>query len=51
MVDKTTGGTVDYPADNATTAVKKVTHNDANKAPTPFSTTAPQELDPPWSPK
>ena len=25
MVDKTTGGTVDYPAENASTAVKKVT--------------------------
>ena len=32
MVDKTTGGTVDYPAENASTAVKKVTPKDANKA-------------------
>ena len=44
MVDKTTGGTVDYPAENASTAVKKVTPKDANKAPNPFMTTAPQDL-------
>ena len=51
MVDKTTGGTVDYPAENASTAVKKVTPKDANKAPNPFMTTAPQDLDPQLNPK
>ena len=50
MVDKT-GGTVDYPAENASTAVKKVTPKDANKAPNPFMTTAPQDLDPQLNPK
>ena len=51
MVDKTTGGTVDYPAENASTAVKKVTPKDANKAPNPFMTTAPQDLDPHLNPE
>ena len=51
MVDKTTGGTVDYPAENGSVAVKKITPKDANKAPNPFIQTAPQDLDPQLNPK
>ena len=51
MVDKTTGGTVDYPAENGSVAVKKITPKDANKAPNPFVQTAPQDLDPQLNPK
>lgn len=51
MVDKTTGGTIDYPMVNASPAVKKVTPKDANKAPTPFLQTTPQDLDPQLNPK
>ncbi|MDH6358268.1 chromosomal replication initiator protein DnaA [Parabacteroides sp. PF5-9] len=51
MVDKTTGGTVDYPTEHNSIAVKKITPKDANKAPTPFTQTAPQDLDPQLNPK
>ena len=51
MVDKTTGGTVDYPAEDGSVAVKKVAPQGANKAPNPFVQTAPQDLDPQLNPK
>ncbi|WP_099464063.1 MULTISPECIES: chromosomal replication initiator protein DnaA [Parabacteroides] len=51
MVDKTTGGTVDYPAENGSIAVKKITPKDANKAPNPFIQAAPQDLDSQLNPK
>ncbi len=51
MVDKSTGGTVDYPMENSSIAVKKVAPKNANKAPTPFDQTAPQDLDPQLNPK
>lgn len=51
MVDTTSGGTVDYPMENASMAVKKVTPKDANKAPVPFSQAAPQDLDSQLNPK
>ena len=51
MVDKSTGGTVDYPAEEGSVAVKKVAPQGANKAPNPFVQTAPQDLDPQLNPK
>ncbi len=49
MVDKTTGGTVDYPAETGSAPVKA--SKDINKAPSPFVQTAPQDLDPHLNPK
>lgn len=51
MVDKGSGGTVDYPTENGSIAVKKVTPKDANKAPTPFAQPMAQDLDPQLNPK
>ncbi|MDR1980056.1 MAG: chromosomal replication initiator protein DnaA [Tannerellaceae bacterium] len=51
MVDKTTGGTVDYPAESSSTVVKKVTPKDAGKAPGPFTHVTPQDLDTQLNPK
>ena len=51
MVDKTTGGTIDYPAENSPIAVKKVIPKDANKAPEPFARPVPQDLDSQLNPK
>ncbi|MCC8199817.1 MAG: chromosomal replication initiator protein DnaA [Tannerellaceae bacterium] len=51
MVDKTTGGTIDYPAENGSVIVKKSTPKDIGKSPTPFTQTAPQDLDPHLNPK
>ncbi|MDR1880617.1 MAG: chromosomal replication initiator protein DnaA [Tannerellaceae bacterium] len=51
MVDKTTGGTVDYPTENSSTVVKKIMPKDANKAPAPFTHVTPQDLDPQLNPK
>ncbi len=51
VVDKTTGGTVDYPTENSSVAIKKITPKDANKSPIPFVQTAPQDLDPQLNPK
>ncbi len=51
VVDRTTGGTVDYPTENSSIAVKKVTPKDANKAPTPFTQSAPQDFDSQLNPK
>lgn len=51
MVDRSTGGMVEYPGENASTAIKKVTPKDANKAPTPFSRPLVQDLDPQLNPK
>ena len=51
MVDKTTGGTVDYPTENNSVAVKKIIPKDANKAPSPFTTVTSQDLDPQLNPK
>lgn len=51
MVDKTTGGTVDYPTENTFTAVRKTTPRDPNKAPNPFVTLPLQDLDPQLNPK
>ena len=51
MVDKTTGGPVDYPAENGSSAIKKITPKDANKAPVPFSRPVAQDLDPQLNPK
>lgn len=51
MVDRTTGGTVDYPAENGSVAVKKIAPKDANKAPNPFVQPMPQDLDPQLNPK
>lgn len=51
MVDKTTGGTIDYPMENGSMTVKKVTPKDANKAPTPFLQPTPQDLDSQLNPK
>ena len=51
MVDKSTGGTVDYPADNSSLAVRKTMPKDAHKVPNPFVTVMPQDLDPQLNPK
>ncbi|MDR0431411.1 MAG: chromosomal replication initiator protein DnaA [Tannerellaceae bacterium] len=51
VVDKTTGGTVDYPTENSSIAVKKIVPKDANKAPNPFVQTPPQDFDSQLNPK
>jgi chromosomal replication initiator protein len=51
VVDKTTGGTVDYPTENTSGAVKKIIPKDANKAPSPFVQTPPQDFDSQLNPK
>jgi chromosomal replication initiator protein len=51
MVDKTTGGTVDYPAESGSTVVKKVVPKDANKAPMPFVQPVVRDLDSQLNPK
>lgn len=51
MVDHSTGGSVEYPAENSSSAVKRITPKDANKAPTPFSRPTVQDLDPQLNPK
>ncbi|MDD2438216.1 MAG: chromosomal replication initiator protein DnaA [Massilibacteroides sp.] len=51
MVDRATGGTVDYPAENISAAVKKSTPYEVNKAPNPFVQPTPQDLDPQLNPK
>jgi chromosomal replication initiator protein len=51
MVDRTTGGTVDYPAENTSVAVKKIIPKDANKAPAPFVQPVAQDLDSQLNPK
>ncbi|MDR1257834.1 MAG: chromosomal replication initiator protein DnaA [Tannerellaceae bacterium] len=51
MVDRTTGGTVDYPTENTSTAVKKIIPKDANKAPAPFAQPVAQDLDSQLNPK
>ncbi|MDR1645006.1 MAG: chromosomal replication initiator protein DnaA [Tannerellaceae bacterium] len=51
MIDMTTGGTVDYPAENASTAIKKIVPKDANKAPAPFAQPVAQDLDSQLNPK
>lgn len=51
MVDRTTGGTVDYPTENASSAIKKVTPKNANQAPNPFVQIKPQDLDPQLNPR
>jgi chromosomal replication initiator protein len=51
VVDKTTGGTIDYPAENGSAVVKKVVPKDANKAPAPFVQPAAQDLDSRLNPK
>jgi chromosomal replication initiator protein len=45
MVDKTSGGTVDYVTDPPSSAVKKITPKDGNKSPAPFSQPVAQDLD------
>lgn len=51
VVDKSTGGTIDYPAENSSAAIKKTVPKDANKAPNPFTQVTPQDLDPQLNPK
>lgn len=52
MVDKTTGGTVDYPAENGSAMVKNTTDRKETARPTtPFVQNAPKELDPHLNPK
>ncbi|MDR1555951.1 MAG: chromosomal replication initiator protein DnaA [Tannerellaceae bacterium] len=51
MVDKTTGGTVDYPAESGSVTVKKIVPKDANKAPGPFVQPVAQDLDSQLNPK
>ncbi|WP_085536744.1 chromosomal replication initiator protein DnaA [Massilibacteroides vaginae] len=51
MVDRTTGGSVDYPAENTSLMVKKSVPADLNKAPNPFVRPTPQDLDPQLNPK
>ncbi len=46
MVDKTTGGTVDYPAENGSVVAGKVASGGVSKAPNPFMQVTPQDLDP-----
>lgn len=43
--------TIDYPAENTSPAVKKITPKNANQAPNPFVQIAPQDLDPQLNPK
>lgn len=45
-VDKTNGGTVDYPTDNASTSGKQKALTEVAKAPNPFTQVSPQDLDP-----
>jgi chromosomal replication initiator protein len=51
MVDRSTGGTVDYPAENGSMAVPKITPVGANKAPLSFPQPAPQDLNSQLNPK
>ncbi len=51
MVDRSTGGTVDYPAEDASAAVKKIVPKNANKAPEAFAQPMVQDLDPQLNPK
>jgi chromosomal replication initiator protein len=51
VIDKTTGGTVDYPTESTSNAVKKIIPKDANKAPNPFVQTLPQDFDSQLNPK
>lgn len=51
MVDRTTGGTVDYPTENGSISIKKVVPKDANKAPAPFVQPVVQDLDSQLNPK
>jgi chromosomal replication initiator protein len=51
MVDRTTGGTVDYPTENSSASVKKVVPKDANKAPAPFVQPVAQDLDSQLNPR
>jgi len=51
MVDKSTGGTVDYPTENNSTSSKTVLVKDINQSSNPFVQLAPQELDPQLNPK
>lgn len=51
MVDRTTGGTVDYPAENVSVAVKPVVSKDTSRSTNPFVQSAPQDLDPQLNPK
>ncbi|MDH6312981.1 chromosomal replication initiator protein [Parabacteroides sp. PFB2-10] len=51
VVDKTPGGTVDYPAANGTALPSAKTSKELTKAPNPFAQSAPQDLDPQLNPK
>ncbi|MCD7938514.1 MAG: chromosomal replication initiator protein DnaA, partial [Tannerellaceae bacterium] len=51
MVDKSTGGTVDYPAEKGSMVVKNITSKEPANATTPFTQSAPKELDPHLNPK
>jgi chromosomal replication initiator protein len=51
VVDKTTGGTIDYPAENGSIVVKKIVPKDANKAPGPFVRPVAQDMDSQLNPK
>lgn len=46
MVDKTTGGTVDYPTEDGSVMAGKVASKEVCKASNPFVQAAPQDLDP-----
>ncbi|MDH6304527.1 chromosomal replication initiator protein [Parabacteroides sp. PF5-5] len=51
VIDKTTGGTIDYPTENSSIAVKKIIPKDANKAPSPFTQAPLQDFDSQLNPK
>ena len=53
MVDKSTGGTVDYPAENAAAnaGMRKQPMPNVTHAPNPFVSVMPQDLDPQLNPK
>ncbi len=51
MVDRSNGRTIDYPGDESSTAVQKVTPKNANKVPDTFTQPMVQDLDPQLNPK
>ena len=52
LVEKENNTTVDYPADNGVSSIKKITPTNANKSPNPFDNAiAPQDLDSQLNPK
>ncbi|MDR2810677.1 MAG: chromosomal replication initiator protein DnaA [Tannerellaceae bacterium] len=51
MVDKTTGGTVDYVTEPPSAGVKKITPKEGNKSPAPFTQPVAQDLDSQLNPK